>query len=245
MKIAVAQVKSIKGDISANIAHHKSLIGCAIAHNAKAIFFPELSLTGYEPELAQELATDLDDKKFNDFQELSDNNDITIGLGMPTKTDLGIAISMLIFQPRAVRKIYSKQQLHVDEMPYFVNGEQQVILTINGVKVAPAICYESLQTSHSSRAKELGAEVYLASVAKPQNGIDKAMIHYPAIAKKFMMPVLMANCIGYCDNFESAGKSAIWTKQGTLAAQFDEIKEGLLIFDTETEEVHTQNWNIE
>lgn len=245
MKIAVAQLRSIKGDISANIAQHKSLIGCAISHNAKAIFFPELSLTGYEPELAQELATNLDDKKFNDFQELSDKNDITIGLGMPTKTDLGIAISMLIFQPWAIRKIYSKQQLHVDEIPYFVNGEQQVILTINGVKVAPAICYESLQISHSSLAKDLGAEVYVASVAKPQNGIDKAMIHYPAIAKKFMMPVLMANCIGYCDNFESAGKSAIWTKQGTLAAQFDEISEGLLIFDTETEEVIMQNLNIE
>lgn len=48
------------------------------------------------------------------------------------------------------------------------------------------------------------------------------------------MPVLMSNCVGSCDNFVSAGQSAIWTRDGKLAGQLDNISEGLLFFDTET-----------
>ncbi len=237
MKISVAQTRPIKGDIVANIEAHKKLINLAIYHKADSIFFPELSLTGYEPELSKELATSQNDENFYDFQEISDKNKITIGIGMPTKTNLGIQISMIIFQPNTARQTYSKQQLHSDEFPYFVNGEKQIIITVDNKKIAPAICYESLQTNHSEIAYKLGAEIYVASVAKSQNGIDKVMIHYPEIAKKYSMPVLMSNCVGFCDNFESVGKSSVWTKQGNLAGQLDNKIEGILIFDTETEEI--------
>lgn len=240
MKIAIAQTRPTKGNISANIEIHKELIALAISQKADTIFFPELSVTGYEPELANELATNHDDKTFNDFQEISNKNKITIGLGMPTKAVSGVKISMIIFQPDTVRQTYSKQQLHSDEFPFFINGEKQIIVTVKNKKIAPAICYESLQTDHSENANKLGAEIYLASVAKSQNGIDKAMTHYPSIAKKFSMPVLMANCVGFCDNFESVGQSSVWTKQGNLAGQLDKKSEGILIFDTETEEIIKQ-----
>jgi predicted amidohydrolase len=240
MKIAVGQTRPIKGDIFANIETHKKLIDLAISYKADTIFFPELSVTGYEPKLAKKLAINQDDKKLDDFQEISNKNKITIGLGIPTKTNSGIKISMLIFQPDAPRQTYSKQQLHSDELPFFINGEKQIILTVNNKKIAPAICYESLQTDHSEIAYRLGAEIYVASVAKSQNGIDKAMTHYPEIAKKFSMPVLMSNCVGYCDNFQSVGKTSVWTKQGDLVGQLNDKLEGILIFDTETEEATEQ-----
>jgi predicted amidohydrolase len=240
MKIAVAQTSPIKGDISANINTHKKLIDLAIFYKADTIFFPELSLTGYEPLLAKELALNQDDKEFDDFQEISNKYKCTIGLGMPTKTKLGIRISMIIFQPDKPRHTYSKQQLHTDEFAYFVNGEKQIILTVGNKKIAPAICYESLQIDHSTNANILGAEIYVASVANSQNGIDEAMIHYPMIAKKFSMPVLMSNFVGYCDNLQCVGKSSVWTKKGYLAGQLDDKFEGLLIFDTESEEVIKQ-----
>ena len=239
MKISVVQIRPIKGDVVANSEKHKKLIERAIFYKADALFFSELSLTGYEPELAKDLATTQDDKIFDNFQEISNNTNITIGLGMPIKTISGIQISMIIFQPQSFRQTYSKQELHSDEFPYFVSGEEQLIITVGNKKIAPAICYESLQTSHSDNAHKLGAEIYVASVAKSQSGIDKAMIHYPAVAKKFSIPVLISNCVGYCDDFESSGQSAIWTKRGELAAQLDSSSEGLLIFDTETEEVIT------
>jgi predicted amidohydrolase len=240
MKIAVAQTRPIKGGISENIKSHEKLIDLAISYKTDTIFFPELSLTGYEPELAKELATNQDDIIFNVFQEISNKNKITIGLGMPTKSDSGVKISMIIFQPDTPTQTYSKQQLHSDEFPYFLSGEEQIILTVDNKKIAPAICYESLQTDHSDNAIKLGAEIYVASVAKSKNGIDKAMIHYPEVAKKFSIPVLMSNCVGFCDNFESVGQSSVWTKQGKLAGQLDEISEGILIFDTETGEIIKQ-----
>ncbi len=240
MKIAIAQTRPIKGDILANIERHKKLIERAIAHKANAIFFPELSITGYEPKLAKALASGQDDSLFDQFQEISDSYLITIGLGMPTLTLLGIQISMILLQPNVPRQTYSKQQLHADELPYFVNGNQQLILTIDNKKIAPAICYESLQIDHSENARQLGAEIYLASVAKSQNGIDKAIKHYPFIARQFSMPVLMANCVGYCDNFESVGQSSVWSIQGVLLGQLDHTSEGILIFDTQTDEVIAQ-----
>jgi predicted amidohydrolase len=119
MKISVAQTRPIKGDFSANIERHKKLINLAISCKADTIFFPELSIIGYEPELAKELAINQDDKDFDNFQEISNKNRITIGLGMPTKANSGIRISMIIFQPDIPRQVYSKQQLHPDEFPFF------------------------------------------------------------------------------------------------------------------------------
>jgi hypothetical protein len=53
-----------------------------------------------------------------------------------------------------------------------------------------------LQPNHSEKAFQLGADIYIASVAKSQSGVDKAMRHYPEVAKKYAMPVLMANSVG-------------------------------------------------
>lgn len=235
MKICIAQTKPIKGNVSANIEAHIKFIELALTLNAEAIFFPELSLTGYEPELARELATNQNDNRLDIFQQISDNNNIIIGLGLATIADSHIRISMIIFEPNEPRQTYSKQLLHSDEFPYFDNGTEQVIIRTRDANIAPAICYESLQPTHIKNAFKLGADLYLASVAKPANGIEKAFEHYPVVAKLYAMPVLMANCVGFCDNFLSVGQSAVWTKYGKLACQLDDKTEGIMIFDTETE----------
>lgn len=237
MKICIAQTKPIKGNVSANIEAHIKFIELALTLNAEAIFFPELSLTGYEPELAKKLATNQNDNRLDIFQETSDKNNIVIGLGLPTATESKIRISMIIFEPNKPRQTYSKQQLHSDEFPYFENGDGQVIIKTNDKNIAPAICYESLQQTHSENTFKLGADVYLASVAKPANGVVKAFDHYPKIAKQYAMPVLMSNCVGLCDNFLSVGNSSVWTKKGKLVGQLDDKTEGILLFDTETEEI--------
>ena len=237
MKICIAQINPTKGDVSANIEAHLRFIELALTLNAEAIFFPELSLTGYEPELAQELATSPHDVRLAIFQEKSDQNNLTIGLGLPTSTPSKVRISMLIFEPNISRQIYSKQQLHSAELPYFENGVGQIIIKTKDKKIAPAICYESLQPSHAEIAFKLGADIYLASVAKSAYGVEKALDYYPKVAKQYAMPVLMSNCVGYCDNFLSGGNSSVWTNKGELVGQLDDASEGILIFDTETEEI--------
>jgi predicted amidohydrolase len=237
MKISVAQIRPASGDMAKNLDAHLRFIQLAASLAVDALFFPELSLTGYEPGLAKELATTPTDPRFNGFQEISNRQNITIGLGVPTINNPGICISMLIFQPNKPRQTYSKQQLHPDEFPFFVPGDQQTFVTVNHTKIAPAICYESLQPNHAATTHKMGAEIYVASVAKSRNGLNKALIHYPAVAKEYGMPVLMANCVGYCDNFVSLGNSSVWTNQGVLVGQLDDTSEGLLIFDTERETI--------
>lgn len=236
MKIALAQTKSVKGDIQANIENHIRFIHQALKEKAEAIFFPELSLTGYEPDLAETLATTPEDIRLAVFQEMSNANSITIGVGMPIRTNKGIEITMLIFQPNQPLLSYAKQQLHADELPYFVEGNQYVLLWPDTMKVVPAICYESLQMNHAQNAHALGAKVYLASVAKSQKGIDKVYAHYPTIARQYQMPVLMVNCVGYCDNFESVGSSGYWNANGNLVAALDGVSEGVLVVDLENEQ---------
>src|SRR5688500_11659863 len=120
MKICVAQTIPIKGDIQKNIVNHMNLIKIAVSCGAEIVVFPELSLTGFEPELAKDMVPNHDASKFDDFEIISDSNQITIGVGMPTKSNSGICISMIIFQPHKSRQTYSKQYLHPDEYPFFI-----------------------------------------------------------------------------------------------------------------------------
>ncbi len=109
MKICVAQTRLIKGDIQSNIDNHKKLIDLTISNGADIVIFPELSLTGYEPKLSKELATNQDDSRFDDFQKISNTKQITIGVGVPTKNNTGICISMVLFQPHKARQTYAKK----------------------------------------------------------------------------------------------------------------------------------------
>ena len=56
--IAAAQSSSVKGDIEENIRRHCEIAALADSHGAHVIVFPELSLTGYEPTVAAELAVE-------------------------------------------------------------------------------------------------------------------------------------------------------------------------------------------
>ncbi|MBD2104307.1 carbon-nitrogen hydrolase family protein [Leptolyngbya sp. FACHB-261] len=232
MKISAVQLQSFAGDIASNIAKHLEFTRVAVAQGADLVFFPELSLTGYEPQLAQSLATDTTDLRLDVFQQCSDVHNITIGVGLPRLTGSQVQIGMIWFTPNAPRQTYAKQQLHIDEIPFFGQGDKQLVLRTPTHTVAPAICYESLQQSHADHAANLSADVYLASVAKSADGLPKAMLHYPSIARQHRMYVLMANCIGPCDNFISAGQSAVWNKQGELLVQMDSESEGILMMNT-------------
>ena len=154
---------------------------------------------------------------------------------MPTKSIDGINISMLIFKPNKKRTIYPKCLLHSDELPYFVSSNKQPFLKIKGKKVALGICYETLQREHFVKAKENDADIYIASVSKPERGTSKAYLHFSSIAKEFKTPILMSNSVGYCDNFLSNGLSSVWNCKGELIGQLDKENQELLIYDTENE----------
>lgn len=237
MRICAAQTRPVKGDFQRNIDRHIKFIDLAVSNGADMIIFPELSITGYEPGQAKDLATHPDDRRFDEFQKISDTRRITIGIGVPIKNNSGICISMVLFQPRKVRQTYSKKYLHADEEPFFVNGQNSISLSDKNSNIALAICYELSFPKHAEDAFKSGAEIYIASVAKPADGVDKAIKRLTEVSKQYSMMVLMSNCIGNCDDFESAGKSSVWNDKGLLLGQLDDVNEGIVMIDTDTQEV--------
>ena len=234
MRVAVVQTKPVPCAIDGNVRAHETWIKKAATHGADMVFFPELSLTGYEPKAAERLALRADDARLDVFDMLSHALRITIGIGAPTLGFDGVRISMIVFRPDAARIVYSKQHLHADELPYFVAGSGQVTLPAGSEVVAPAICYESLLPQHCAQAATLGATLYVASVAKAASGLAKTDVHYPSSARRHALTVLMANCIGPCDGFEAAGGSAVWDARGELLARLPGTREGALLFDSAT-----------
>lgn len=238
MKISVAQTLPVKGNIQQNINNHLKFIEQVVSHKADVIVFPELSLTGYEPELAKELATTQNDERLDVFQKISDTHQLTIGVGLPTRENEQLFVSMIIFQPGKERLTYSKQYLYPTEVDVFTPGHNKIYLDMDGINVvAPTICYELSVPEHSASAHANNANIYIASVMNSVGGVDNDIRKLSAIARKYQMHTFMANYVGQSGGSECGGKTSIWRTTGELAGQLSPKDEGLLIFDTETKEV--------
>jgi predicted amidohydrolase len=228
MKLAVAQTRPIKGNIAENLENHSKMIEIAASKGANVLIFPELSLTGYEPELSKDLATHAHDTRLKPLQQLSDNHSMVIGVGLPLNTEGGITISMVLFHPHKPRQVYGKKYLHSSEIPFFVSAQNDETF-IKDTKIALAICYELSVAEHAEAAYENGAEIYIASVV--EDTIDKALVKLSNTAQKYAMTVLMANCVGQTGTYVCDGKSSIINKKGEVLGQLDTENEGLLIWD--------------
>jgi predicted amidohydrolase len=239
MRVAIAQIEAIKGNIEKNIENHLKWIKQAIQNKADMLVFPELSLTGYEPDLAKNLATNQDDTRLDVMQGLSDKNGITIGVGLPTKDEGDTFISMIIFQAHKKRITYSKQYLYPPEESVFEAGKNPLVLNFETEVVSPAICYEVSNKAHCEYAKRNNATIYIASVLSSINGIDAELKKLSDIAKNNKLVTLMANYVGKSGGYECAGKSSVWNEKGELIGQLGDKEEGLIILDTKSKEVIT------
>jgi predicted amidohydrolase len=236
MIINIAQTIPVKGNLEKNLAGHLRFIEIAVSRDADLIVFPELSLTGYEPALASELATNQNDKRLDILQEVSDNKKIWIAAGLPTRKDKDIFISLVFFRPGQERFTYSKQFLYPTERGIFSQGKEQFCFCPDGKTIiAPAICYELSVPEHSMNAHLNNADIYIASVLNSVSGVDNDIRRLSEIACKYGMTTFMANYAGLSGGYECAGKSSVWNKKGELLAQLDDTSEGILLYDTETE----------
>jgi len=243
MKIAIAQNRPKIGTVQANLAGHQTLIEIAATQDAQLVVFPELSLTGYQPCRAAELACAAADPCFELLQSLCEQHKIALAVGLPMfATDAATTanlprISLLLFRPGHEPLVYSKQHLHADELPCFEAGP-----TCDGVfeldsKVGFSICFELSVKEHAERAFHAGAVVYIASVAKTLAGVKSANQRLAEIARLYSAPVLMANCLGMLDGVECVGKSAVWDRDGNQIAQLDDKNEGIIVYDSDTNQI--------
>jgi len=232
VRICAAQLAPRAGNIEENIEQHLALIDAAVQEHMDVIFFPELSLTGYEPTLSKELALDVTDERLHVFQKLCDEKGIIIGVGVPIKTDTLPHISLLIFQKRMPIIAYHKYLLHEDELPFFSAGPAPVMLDVKDEKLMLTICYEALQPSQMDFAINNNASIYVASVAKTQKNIEVAVPCLSDLARDSKMFVVMSNCTGLCDNFEAAGQSTAFLKGTGKSVNLGMKSVGIIGVDT-------------
>lgn len=217
--VAAAQTVVVKGDIAANVARHVVLAAIAARHGARLIVFPELSLTGYEPALARELALAPDDACLAPLRDTARCEGIVIVAGAPLRNDGGLPlIAALTFLPDGTTRRHTKQHLHAGEEAAFTQGEGGAALTLDGARVALAVCAEITHASHASAAAHAGAQLYAASVLVSENGYAADAALLQGYAATHALPVLMANHGGPSGGWQCAGRSAVWDETGALVA---------------------------
>lgn len=218
LKIAVAQVPSIKGNIDENIKVHLMAIEKASLLGVSYIVFPELSLTGYEPELAINLAFSHDDIRLQPLIDSAVKNNIQVAIGAPLQSEKLPKIGLIIISQNGSIEFYEKMNLHPGESKYFSVGTNYHFVTIGTVKVANAICADMNNAEHAKYCFDSNASIYIAGAVISKNGYDADTQVMSKYASEYNMLVAMANHNHPTGGWSPIGKSAIWSKTGLLAS---------------------------
>lgn len=214
--IAAAQLRCIAGNIDANIQRHLEIVRQAAPYHVDLLLFPELSLTGYEPDLADSLAITLQDSRLNLLRDSAMKHQMTLICGAPLRSSDADAlyIGAIVFAADGTLYSYTKQHLHGSEERIFTAGQGGPILAIKQHQVGLAICADILSASHPQQAADCGATLYAAGVLITGKSypVESAMLqHY---AEKHRMVVMLANHCAPTGGWEPGGQSAIWEDTG-------------------------------
>ena len=147
--IAAAQIASVRGDVAANVAKHAAAISAAAAAGVSVVVFPELSLTGYEPDMSASLAFTDDDARLEPLRRLVVDHHLTTMIGAPIRTEDKPAIGAFILGPDGARRVYRKMHLGSSETPFFSPGTEPVVLEVGAYRIGASICADSSQHSHA------------------------------------------------------------------------------------------------
>lgn len=229
--ISLAQVPVVRGDITANLEQHLEMVKQSAHYKADVVVFPELSLTGYELDLAAELAFSPQLSSFKQLSQAAVDHQVIVIAGCPLISDTASkpTIGAVVCFPSGDVEFYSKQYLHAGEEEYCSYGSGDYCFEVNGHKVVLAICADFSNPAHSQRAKQLGAEVYIASALISENGFNADAEILSGIASKHGFPVLLSNHISKTGGWETCGKSSMWDSQGKLVDGFTSNHSGLVL----------------
>ncbi|KQM54899.1 carbon-nitrogen hydrolase [Pseudomonas sp. Leaf15] len=231
LTLAAAQTTSIAGDVRTNLQQHLAFMQAAAEQGVQLLVFPELSLTGYEPALAAQLAIAPEDALLAPLREMAQELRMTAVVGMPIRLspETGVFVAALVLGADGSLAVYTKQHLHPGEEVAFVAGQGGPALEWADDRIALAVCADFSHASHPHLAAEAGATVYAAGVLISEGGYatDSALLQ--GYAAEHRMLVLMANHGGPSGDYTCAGRSAIWAADGRLLAGAPGIGEALVI----------------
>jgi len=229
LTIAAAQAVSIRGDVERNLEHHGQLARLAASRKAGVIVFPELSLTGYELDLAEELAFSASDPRLERLEDVADSSGSIVVVGAPVRLGSALHIGAFIVAPGREPRLYTKRHVTPDESKVFAPGDLDPAIQVGTESATLAICADTTHPTHADAAAERGARLYLAGVFFDPEGIAENMERLGGYASRHSMVVAMANAGAPTSEFDSAGQSSIWSESGKCVARFPGLGAGIAL----------------
>jgi NAD+ synthase (glutamine-hydrolysing) len=237
MRLALAQINSVVGDVDGNTAKIVEWLARARAERADLVLFPELAVTGYPPEDLLLRPGFLRAAQRAVEAIAGETRGLTALVGAP-HGDGKLHNACFVLADGEVQEVYRKRLLPnygvFDEDRYFEPGGENAVREIAGVQVGLTVCEDIwVDDAPSFELGGLGAELVTNLSASPFHvGKDREreeIVRRCALANE--RPVALCNAVGGQDELIFDGHSLVLDAQGQVLARACGFEEELLVLD--------------
>ena len=250
LRLAMAQINPIVGDLAGNSRQILEKIQQAQDQGSKLVLFPELALTGYPIEdlaLSKDFLKESEQALYSLAQELSKrgqgNMRVVVGhpklAKNPTSWAIGQNCASLIFDGK-VQESYSKHHLPnysvFDEYRVFVPGDQLLTFEIDGLNFATVIC-EDIWQAGGPVAQIASNQVDLTLVLNgspfEMSKTDTRLDLVKDLATSQATAVAYVNLVGGQDDLVFDGNSFLIDASGEEIARAKQFQTDLVVVEIE------------
>jgi len=227
LKIALAQLNPIVGDISGNMAIARQARAEAAAQGADLVLFSELFLTGYPPEdliLKPAFVRAAKDAAEELAQDTADGGPAML-IGVPWPGDAAPYNSVVLLDKGAIADIRHKVILPnysvFDEKRVFAPGPMPGPLNFRDIRIGVPICEDIWSEDVCECLAETGAEMLLVPNGSPFtiNKHEIRMGHAVGRVTETGLPLAYLNQFGGQDELAFDGGSFVLNPGGKLVLQ--------------------------
>ena len=241
MKLAIAQINCVLGDLDNNSAKILDYAVQAREGGAQLLLTPELSLCGYPPEdlLLRKGFYQACDQALNALA--CRVSGIAVVVGHPHELNGKRYNAASLLKDGRVVATYLKHFLPnysvFDEERYFDCGVEPLVFEVGGLHFAINICADVWEPEAAKLARDAGAQVLLVLNASPF-AVQKQSTRYHAVRQRISetgLSVVYANMVGGQDELVFDGSSFAMDSSGELTAQEGGFCEALTMLDISAE----------
>lgn len=225
MKLAIAQINCVLGDLAGNSNKISQYAEQAKLAGADLLLTPELSLCGYPPEdlLLREGFYKCCDQALQDLaQKISG---IAVIVGHPHCVGGKRYNAASLLRDGQVVETYHKHFLPnyavFDEKRYFEPGDKPLTFETAGIRFAVNICADVWEAGAARMAADQGAQVLLVLNASPY-AVQKMASRFGVVRERIRetgLSVIYANMVGGQDELVFDGGSFAMDRAGALVFQ--------------------------
>ncbi len=240
MKIALAQINTIVGDLAGNTKRMATLIDEARLRKAQLVVFPELAICGYPPEdlLLKPHFIDANIRAVDALAKKTKGLSVLVGFVDSDGAGKAYNAAALIVDGK-VKKVYRKQQLPnygvFDEKRYFTSGTDDGIAIAADIKIGISIC-EDIWIDGPIWTKQAPKADVLINISCSPYEVGKLKAREALLsrrAKQIKKPIVYVNLVGGQDELVFDGASMVVGPDGKVLARAKQFEEELLIVDLE------------